>query len=116
MAEMKTENEIELAKELYMTIKDVEQLNSPLITVSSHGYEHLDATRVSETEFISQITKNIEILKGFSSFIPFHAYTWGRHNEKTDAILHKLKIIPVLMDGQKNYNDSSAIHREEFPG
>ena len=109
-------NEAELAKELYLTIKEVNDFNSPLISISSHGYEHIDATKISETEFLSQITRNIEMLKDFPSFIPFHAYTWGRHNEITDAVLHRLKIMPVLMDGQKNYNDSMSIHREEFPG
>lgn len=90
-----------------------------LINIQSHGYEHLDATALSPTDFRQQMEKNIEVL---DSILPthmkgvgeagFHAYTWGRHNAQTDAILKEMNIIPVLIDGMKNYNDASCIHRE----
>lgn len=89
----------------YLSIADLQHYvedSCGLISVQSHGYEHLDATSMSSDEFRNQIDKSAG----------FHAYTWGRHNAVTDAVLKESKIIPVYIDGMKNYNDASCIHRE----
>lgn len=94
----------------YLTIAELKHyvdISHGLISLQSHGYEHLDATAMSPTGFRQQIEKNIDILRG-----AFHAYTWGHHNAQTDAILKEYNMIPVLIDGMKNYDDASYIHRE----
>lgn len=106
----------------YLTRADLQHyvdISKGLISIQSHGYEHLDATAMSTAGFRHQIEKNIAILDSIKSSsmrgvrrVCFHAYTWGRHNTQTDAILKEKHIIPVLMDGMKNYNDISYIHRE----
>ena len=105
--------ESELSKGLYLDEKDIKGLTA---CVGSHGYEHLDATQLARPEFRSQLKMNIDLLKGFKNFyIPFHAYTWGRHDDESDSVLTELGLIPVLIDGQKNYNDPQVIHRELLP-
>lgn len=65
-----------------------------------------------EKEFIDFVTKSIATTSKIKGFIPFGAYTWGRHTAKTDRILQANNIIPVLMDGMRNFNVKSHIHRE----
>lgn len=106
----------------FAELKHYVEASYGLISIQSHGYEHLDATTMSPDAFREQIEKNMSLSSLFSYRLPlmgkptegacFHAYTWGRHNAQTDAILKENNIIPVLMDGMKNYNDASCIHRE----
>lgn len=96
-------------------LKHYVEISNGLISLQCHGYEHLDATAMSSDAFREQIEKNVSTLSTlhFALVQPrFHAYTWGRHNATTDAILQENNIIPVLVDGMKNYNDASCIHRE----
>jgi len=101
-------------KECYLTIDDLDTLYRlyPLITIASHGWDHTDATQMPLDEFKQNIVQNFESLKTYPRHIPFHAYTWGRHTSDTDAYLLSKKIIPVYIDGMKNYNDAKVIHRE----
>ena len=103
------------AKDIYLKKSDLESLPVSLSSFGSHGYEHLDATSLSSEDCIRQIEKNCKELTMYPQWIPFHAYTWGNHTEDSDRLLHYFNLIPVLMDGQKNYNNTSVIHRELFP-
>ncbi len=107
----------------YLTKNELQhyvEVSDGLISLQSHGYEHINATAMSPDAFREQIEKNISLLTsirllpimGETGEGAFHAYTWGRHNAQTDAILREHNIIPILMDGMKNYNDASCIHRE----
>ena len=78
------------------------ELSYGLISLQGHGLEHKDATKISLEEFHRMI----------DPYKRFHAYTWGHHTIQTDNILRSYNIIPVFMDGMKNYNDASCIHRE----
>lgn len=101
-------------KEKYLTKEDIDQLDKlyPLLTIASHGWEHTDASQMTMDEFRQHIDSNVELLQTHPCFIPLHAYTWGRHTADTDAYLLSKKIIPVYIDGMKNYNDAKVIHRE----
>ncbi len=119
----KSQRKVEGKHFTYLTSAELQhyvEISHGLISLQSHGYEHLDATTMSPADFCQQIWKNIEVLDSITSSPVgkvrgvFHAYTWGRHNAQTDAILKENNIIPVLMDGMKNYNDASCIHRELF--
>ena len=100
------------SNERYLTRNELFALNHSFIEIGSHGYEHTDASKMKKEDFVIHIEKNIEILQSHLCYVPFHAYTWGRHNELTDKILHTKRIIPVYVDGMKNYNATDVIHRE----
>lgn len=99
-------------KEKYLTKKELWSLTSQYIEIGSHGWEHINALDMSTDEFIQSTEQNVELLNTHQRYIPFHAYTWGRHTKATDAYLQAQDITPVLMDGMKNYNESDVIHRE----
>lgn len=106
----------------YLTLAELQHYvntSHGLISLQSHGYEHLDATTMTIDAFREQIAKNMDVLSSITSSPTrgvsggsFHAYTWGHHNPATDAMLHRMGIVPVLIDGMKNYNAPSCIHRE----
>ena len=98
--------------EKYLTQNELFALNHPLIEIGSHGYEHTDASIMNKDEFLIHIENNIEVLHTHPCYIPFHAYTWGRHTEMSDNILQSKHITPVYVDGMKNYNLPIIIHRE----
>lgn len=98
-------------KEQYLTMDELAELN---VEIGMHGLQHLDVTKMSEDEFrefVDQSYKYSSIINQ-RSFIPFWAYTWGRHNSMTDRVLNENGIIPVFVDGAANYNDTNCIHRE----
>ena len=102
----------EYPKEQYLTKKELFALTSPLINIGSHGWEHVRATEQTEEEFMQSMELNIAILRKHPRYIPFHAYTWGKHTATNDKQLVKIHIIPVLIDGMTNVNDKDVIHRE----
>lgn len=98
--------------EKYLTYEELFTMYSPLIEIGSHGYEHTDASIMSEDVFRLHIENNIKILSNHPRYIPFHAYTWGKYTKDTDRILQSITITPAYIDGMKNYNKPSIIHRE----
>lgn len=99
-------------QEKYLTQEELFALTSPLLEIGSHGWEHTDAAKMSEFEFEEYMSKNIELLPWHARYIPFHAYTWGRHTNINDDCLVQMHLVPVLMDGMKNYAYRQYIHRE----
>lgn len=99
-------------KEQYLTKEELFALTTPLVEIGSHGWEHIDANAMAIEEFASSVQKNIELLSAHPRYIPFHAYTYGGHNHKVDTELYEAHIIPVLVEGMKNYNKTNCIHRE----
>lgn len=99
-------------KEEYLTYNELFALDSPLIEIGHHGWEHTKATEMSKTEFIDSIENNKELLSKHSRYIPFWAYTWGVNNEITNQILIENCITPVFINGDENYNNTKFINRE----
>lgn len=102
----------ETTKEQYLTYDELFALNSPLIEIGHHGWEHTDATMMTKDELSESMLKNIEILSSHPRYIPFWAYTWGRYTAETNQMLGTNKIIPVYVNGQKNYINEGCINRE----
>ena len=98
-------------KEKYLTIEELAELD---VEIGMHGLQHLDVTKMNEDEFyeFAESSFHHSINSSLKHFIPFWAYTWGRHNSMTDRVLKEKGITPVYIDGMKNYNDASCIHRE----
>lgn len=101
----------------YLTTNDLQKYvhaSDGLISIQSHGWEHLEAAKMTADEFTKQIENNNTYIKQnkLSKDVRFHAYTWGKHNGVTDRVLAEHNVISVLIDGMKNYNDKSLIHRE----
>lgn len=99
-------------KERYLTKDELFALVSPYIEIGSHGWEHTNAIEINSDEFKQCVQTNKELLSMHPRYIPFYAYTWGKHSVETDRILSSIDIAPVYMDGKKNYDDSTVVHRE----
>lgn len=102
----------EMVHGLYLTRDELFRMDNPLIEIGSHGWEHTDATQMNMEDFRLSMEKNIALLREHPRYIPFHAYTWGRHNSASDQVLREMGITPLLVDGVKNYNQTDFIHRE----
>ncbi len=106
----------EVCPDLYMSKQELFDLTSPLISVGMHGHEHLDATEQTIDEFKQNVEQCREQLKNHPRYISFFAYTWGHHNEMTDRVLKEMGLIPILVNGTKNYSNSDYIDREAIDG
>lgn len=99
-------------KEKYLTKEELFALTSPLIEIGSHGWEHLDTSKISADQFRIIIEQNIQLLHTHPRYVPFHAYTWGKYTKGSNRVLSEMNITPVLIDGMKNYREQQVIHRE----
>ena len=106
----------EVCPDLYLSSEELLELKSSLVTVGMHGHEHLDATKQSEEEFRENVDKCKNTVSAHPRFIPYYAYTWGKHNELTDEILKEKGLIPVLVNGMSNFDDDSFINRISIDG
>jgi peptidoglycan/xylan/chitin deacetylase (PgdA/CDA1 family) len=98
----------------YLIYDELFSLTSPLIEIGHHGWEHKSVNDMSEAELIESMQKNIEILSSHPRYIPFWAYTYGIHNQRSDVTLSNNGMTLVLVDGGKNYKWKGCIDRELF--
>lgn len=100
--------------ECYLKETDIQFISDtyPNISFGMHGWAHADVSKQNEADFRENVWKTIMALKHYNNFVPFFAYPWGKHNKMNDVILKEFELVPVLIDGMKNYNDIDAIHRE----
>ena len=99
-------------KERYLSKDDVWGLTSPLIEIGHHGWEHNRVSEMTEVEFEKSVANNDNLLKEHPNYVPFWAYTYGDHTQMSDEYLRAQGIVPVYIDGEKNYNNHDVIHRE----
>ena len=104
----------ETPKEKYLTYDELFTLTSPLIEIGHHGWEHTAADTMSNDELMESLFKNEKILSTHPRYIPFWAYTWGRHTIENDKVLLENLIIPVRIEGNKNYKWIGTIDRENL--
>lgn len=102
----------ETPKEQYLTYDELFALNSPLIEIGHHGWEHTDASTMTKDELLNSMQKNFVLLSSHHRYISFWAYTYGKHSVHNDIILCENGIIPVLIDGNKNYSWIGSVSRE----
>lgn len=101
----------EVCPDLYLSREELFGLNSPLLSIGMHGYEHLDATKQSLEGFRENVERCKNMLCSHPRYVPYFAYTWGKHNTKTDKVLKEMELIPVLVNGTNNYNNANCIDR-----
>ena len=101
---------------LYLTRDELWNLNSELVEVGVHGFEHFSSTDLSLDDFENNVVKGTDAVRNHPRYVPFFAYPFGRHNCQTDAVLKKHGLIPVLVTGGKNYNNSNQIDRKCIDG
>ena len=102
--------------ERYLTEQDFEQFAKTYTNISfgMHGWDHTDVSKQNEGDFRNNIEQSVRLLNRYENFVPFFAYPWGIHITMNDRVLKEFVLVPVLMDGMKNYNDSTFIHREQL--
>lgn len=100
--------------EKYLTLEELKYYVTSCrnLSIALHGWEHKDMSTFSELGFQEDVVKTKDALSSIHGYIPYYAYPWGKHNSMNDRILHEHSLIPVLMDGEKNYSDPLLIHRE----
>ena len=100
--------------ELYLKEQDLEHFADTYANISfgMHGWNHTDVSKQDEDAFKTNIEQSFKALKRYGNLVHFFAYPWGRHNTMNDSLLKEFGWVPVLMDGMKNCNDTSVIHRE----
>lgn len=86
------------------------------VNVALHGIGHDDVSIMNESEFSKYVDKGVLSLGCHTRFIPFFAYTWGRHSAMNDKVLLDKGIIPVCCDGMDNYKYEGLIHRVWIDG
>lgn len=99
-------------KEKYLTYEELFALSHPFIEIGSHGWEHIDACDMKLQEFKDSVNRNRMLLQTHPKYIPFYAYTYGKHILEEDEFLKAESIIPIYVSGEKNYNNCSYLDRE----
>ncbi len=99
-----------------LTLREIEkvlELGEGNVQIASHGWNHRLCSEMTMQEFEENVNRCELFFSQYKkSYIPFFAYPCGKNTTQHDKYLLTQNIVPVLMDGVKNYNDASAIHRE----
>lgn len=102
--------------EKYLSMEELRSFDTVLVSVGSHGWEHINATTQSEEDFISSVEKSNIALKDLPNYVPFFCFTYGAYNQASLKIVRDRGLVPVFIDKEKNYSDCSCIHRELIDG
>ena len=103
----------DVCPKLYLSQEELKQVAAMSnVTIGMHGHEHLDARKQTIEEFKMNVERCQSALKDVPHTIPYLAYTWGRHNAEKDRVLQEMGLIPVLISGTWNYNNTNYIDRE----
>lgn len=99
-------------REQYLTYDELFALNSPLIEIGHHGWEHTYLPNMTESELIQSIKLNKNILFSHPRYIPFWAYTCGKYTCNSITVLYDQGITPLTINGGVNYRLDIQIDRE----
>ena len=103
------------AEQLYISESELQEIKSDLVSFALHGVNHDEpSTEISLGDFKQDVETCIQKFSSSKHYVPFYAYKYGKHNRNTDEVLHQYNLTPILVDGEKNYNDASYIHRESL--
>ena len=109
------DTEKQYAEQLYISESELQEIKSELVTFALHGVNHDEpSTEISLGDFKQDVESCIQKFSSSKHYVPFYAYKYGKHNRNTDEVLRQYGLTPILVDGEKNYNDVSCIHRESL--
>lgn len=99
--------------EQYLSAEDVWQITEqcPLVTIASHGWRHVDASKQNIEEFYDYLQRSVAVLQQYPHFIPFYAYAWGRCTRFLNQVLIDHNYVPVYISGHGNYNANGYVDR-----
>ena len=106
----KVESLFELIKEdfnLYLSLNNLEQMDSNLFDVGLHGYEHQRFSMMPEQWQRDSMLKDIEVLSQLKNYRPIFAIPFGRPgdwNKETIKIALELGLDIVFADEGVNYH------------
>ena len=102
--------------EKLITARDLHELlvKYPNVLICSHGWTHVDTLKIDQSEFESLVIKSEKALAVYVRKEPFYAFSYGHYKKEYLCILEHNNLVPVLMDGKKNYKYDGVIHREEL--
>lgn len=103
-----------IAKRMYLSKEQIFAMTSPNIEIGLHGHEHLDARAISEAEFEQNIEQCEKLLHSHPCYVSAYAYPWGRSTDASLQYLQEHGIVPVVVDGSKNYVWKGYISRESI--
>ena len=106
----------EKSTERYLSAEEIRSLDSALVSVGLHGWEHVSAVSQTEEEFRESVSKTVAALSEYESYVPYFAYTYGAFDGSRNAVLEEAGLVPVLIDGESNVDDISCIHRVLLDG
>ena len=96
---------------LYLSKAELFALGSHLVSIGLHGHEHIDATKQTEETFRENVNNCKNYLSSHPRYVPYFAYTWGKHTVVTDRILNEMNLVPVLVNGKMNFKNEGVINR-----
>lgn len=103
------------AEQLYISESELQEIKSGFVTFAMHGVNHDESsTEISLDDFKRDVETCIRKFSSNEHYVPFYTYKYGKHNRNTDEVLHQFGLTPILVDGEKNYDDASCIHRESL--
>lgn len=87
-----------------------------LVTIGSHGWEHVSACAQDLDAFRKSVIDSQTVLSGIKGYVPYYAYTYGDCSLSTHGVLRDQGLTPVLIDGGLNYHGGGLVHRELIDG
>jgi len=102
--------------EKLLTKEDLQEIlqKYPNVSIASHGWNHVDTLKISSEEFEDSMRKSEDTLSSFNRKVPFYAFTYGHYKPEFIKILNRANLIPILINGKKNYKFEGVIDREEL--
>lgn len=100
--------------EKLLTKMDLENIleTYPIVSIASHGWTHVDTLKICNNEFEDSMHKSEDALSQFSRKEPFYAFTYGHYKPEYIQFLNNENLIPVIINGNKNYTYKGVIDRE----
>ena len=103
--------------EEFLTREEVIELTTrygAYITIASHGWSHKRCSNMSDDEFEDNVQTSESELSSLPGKIPFFAFPFGSYSRSNLTQLKEYQLLPVLMDGENNCQDTTCIHRENL--
>lgn len=98
-----------LARDLYLSSKEIEEMKRNGLTVETHGHEHWPLTNLNEEETNEEINNSIIFIKEKLNSKPkYHSLPYGTSNEYVQNIVKKLGLWGITTIESKIIMESTS--------